>query len=119
MSIHLSRVLRRANDFTFMHYCPGCKSTHQFWVNPPSGPSWTYDGNAEKPTVSPSLRHSWGPNKCCHYFIRKGNLVFCGDCTHALAGQTVPMQPFPRLDQDIYHGDEDESETPQAENKPL
>jgi len=30
----------------------------------------------------------------CHSFVTDGQIQFLGDCTHALAGQTVPLQPF-------------------------
>jgi hypothetical protein len=30
----------------------------------------------------------------CHSFVREGQIQFLGDCTHAFAGQTVPMIPF-------------------------
>lgn len=35
--------------------------------------------------------------KCgvCHSFVRAGRIEFLGDCTHALAGQTVPLPPWP------------------------
>lgn len=31
----------------------------------------------------------------CHYFIKAGRIEFCGDCTHALKGQTVDLPDFP------------------------
>ncbi|WP_241754456.1 hypothetical protein [Cupriavidus basilensis] len=31
----------------------------------------------------------------CHSFVTDGRIQFLGDCTHALAGQTVPLAEFP------------------------
>ncbi|MGC4033677.1 MAG: hypothetical protein QM754_18485 [Tepidisphaeraceae bacterium] len=30
----------------------------------------------------------------CHSFVRDGQIEFLGDCTHELAGKTVPLEPF-------------------------
>ena len=71
--------------------CPGCNCRHQ---TPTEGyPSvWTWNGSIDAPTLSPSVlvtRPSGGAR--CHCFIVDGQIQFLGDCTHALAGQTVPM----------------------------
>ena len=33
----------------------------------------------------------------CHSFVSDGQWQFLGDCTHALAGQTVPVVPIPDM----------------------
>lgn len=82
---------------------------------------WDWNGSLDAPTLSPSVlvysRQTlidpdlpWGDgpgqltapeNKRmtpqCHTFIREGRIEFLPDCTHDLAGQTVPMDD---LDQD-------------------
>lgn len=68
--------------------CPGCGCLHFF------NDRWTFDGNTEKPTVSPSILVTYdGADKKtrCHLFIRNGMIEFLSDCTHELAGKTVPM----------------------------
>jgi Family of unknown function (DUF6527) len=75
--------------------CPGCKCEHYINTNPNIGAVWTFDGNFEAPTVSPSLlvtipRRKGAP-LVCHSFIRNGKIEFLSDCTHELAGQTVDM----------------------------
>ncbi len=74
------------------------------------GGAWGFDGNYERPTFSPSVlvrgkrritdeeyaRIRTGesvevPDMICHSFVRNGQIEFLGDCTHALAGQTVPL----------------------------
>lgn len=80
--------------------CPGCAldgstGLHMLPVNTTEhSPSWTWDGNLDAPTLSPSiLTHRLaGP---CHSFLRSGVFEFLGDCTHALAGQNVPMGELP------------------------
>jgi hypothetical protein len=57
---------------------------------------WTFNGDFEKPTFSPSLNTWYGgsdgvPLHRCHSFIRDGRIEFLGDCTHALAGKTVDL----------------------------
>jgi hypothetical protein len=91
--------------------------------------SWTFDGNLQSPTFTPSFKHEgvkgildndkwngefvkgildngkWNgefvkengkPVKfVCHYILTAGVLNFCADCTHALAGQSVPLPVLP------------------------
>jgi hypothetical protein len=68
-------------------FCPGCKEEHAF------NSTWTYNGDADKPTASPSILVSGGGDAtyCCHSFIRDGRIEFLGDCSHELAGQTVDL----------------------------
>ena len=87
-------------EYSFL--CPGCKMGHKFVVkwghgkgNQPQ-PMWSFNGNMEKPTFSPSLLNTWtyGPQhtkKVCHLFLREGILEFLNDCTHELAGKKVPL----------------------------
>ncbi len=92
----LSRVLRDADGDLLVFHCPGCDSKHVIDVSPGR---WTWDGNAERPTFSPSIlcRREYGPEhtlEVCHSFVRDGQIQFLADCTHALAGQTVPLPDF-------------------------
>ena len=78
--------------------CPGCKIWHSFRVKGKAPtPVWTWDGDLEKPTFSPSLLVQFGwengkHTKRCHSFVRGGNIQFLNDCTHELAGQTIPLE---------------------------
>lgn len=88
---------------------------HVIGVGAGDGPRWEYDGNPEAPTFMPSVlvtyRHPKGysnanpaplgydgehVNEICHTFVRAGQIQFLGDCTHALAGQTVPIPDLPQ-----------------------
>jgi hypothetical protein len=101
-------------------WCPGCNTAHGVVVDGSRG--WSWDGNVEAPSFSPSVlvrsghycsnykpgdscwctynaAHPERPSKftcsVCHSFVKNGQIQFLGDCTHALAGQTVPLPPFP------------------------
>ncbi len=61
---------------------------------------WTWNGDLEHPTLSPSVLVTWDEYengdapptpKRCHSFVRNGQIEFLNDCTHALAGQTVEL----------------------------
>lgn len=74
--------------------CPGCKHAHDV---PTTGPkAWGFNGDMEYPTLTPSVLNRWleengTARDVCHVFIRDGRIEFLGDCTHALAGQTVDV----------------------------
>jgi Family of unknown function (DUF6527) len=83
------------------------------------GPAWGYNGNPDAPTFTPSIlvrgtrtdlsddewddlmRRTNGERDAmladrrtqfvCHSFVTDGRIQFLGDCTHALAGQTVDL----------------------------
>lgn len=77
------------------HYCPGCKWMHVIPTDPraqPNGHKWTFDGNIDAPTFSPSINLVGQ----CHSFITDGRIQYLGDCTHELAGQTVNLVPMPK-----------------------
>jgi hypothetical protein len=99
--------------------CPGCGEVHVLPVGPAangvSRPTWGYNGDPARPTFTPSVlarnghhvdgdrKECWcnfeqrtgrrSPFKCgiCHSFVTDGQIQFLDDCTHALAGQTVPL----------------------------
>ena len=94
-------------------WCPGCEEQHCIEVKDKSQASWDFDGNLEAPTITPSIKRTavqWEPSykfhrpnhkvepgneTICHSFVRNGNWEFLPDCTHHLAGQTVPLPPLP------------------------
>lgn len=93
MTLKLSDVLEKTTN-GYMHYCDGCDSYHHIDVeipNPHTGAKWTFDGNVEAPTFSPSVNIVG----VCHYFIQQGNIIYCGDSKHELAGKTVPLPKLP------------------------
>lgn len=109
--------LRRTEE-GYLHWCPGCGEAHYIAVDEAleNGARWTFNQSAERPTFNPSVRirgvqrviengkwtGEWKKDAagkpldgCCHYFIRDGQIQYCGDCTHDLNGQTVPLPEFP------------------------
>jgi Family of unknown function (DUF6527) len=84
----------RRTTVGFVFWCPGCDEVHQIWTEGRGRANWDFDGNLENPTFSPSLLVTW-KNWVCHSFIKAGQIQFLSDCTHHLAGQTVPIADWP------------------------
>lgn len=106
----ISSKLRSVEGGGLMFWCPGCDGAHVVPVGEGSGPRWGYNGDAERPTFTPSVlvrgvdrltdeeRELVMAGKqvdprpiVCHSFVTDGRIQFLGDCTHALAGQTVEL----------------------------
>ena len=78
-------------------WCPGCEEPHQ--VRTKGGTfQWGWDGVLNPLTIEGSILTKGGRNgsdHACHSFIRGSQWQFLTDSTHTLAGQTVPLAPFP------------------------
>ena len=92
--------------------CPGCGHSHVYYTKNPEGrPVWGFANmDVNKPTFTPSLLNRWGkdadPNwqepegtspswgwsGTCHLYVTDGKIIYLGDCTHHLAGQTIEME---------------------------
>jgi hypothetical protein len=113
----LSRILRSQDGDRIAFWCPGCKCAHAVRVAPAPEP-WAYNGDPKAPTFAPSVLVRWSTSEppvtpenlvqwkaapwpqttvehVCHSFVTDGRIQFLADCTHALAGQTVPLPDFP------------------------
>jgi hypothetical protein len=115
----ISRKLRNDDHHGLTYYCQGCDSAHRIEVG---NGRWTWNGDAEKPTFSPSVKvtgtkmtakgkadyQSWlasghpkrtepfeSSPSICHTFITDGKVQFLSDCTHELAGQTLDLPDLP------------------------
>lgn len=79
-------------------WCTACGCAHG------GLPGWTWNGDQEKPTISPSFMVKWtktdsndplvGVDIVCHVVVADGVLNYQVDSNHAMAGQQVPMEPF-------------------------
>lgn len=92
--------IRPTDQGSYLLECPGCKMLHVVYVTTPGRPHWTFNGDVDKPTFTPSLLVKWGQGRfdpggpkehVCHSFITDGTVQFLGDCTHELANQTVDL----------------------------
>ncbi|MBS7553536.1 ammonia monooxygenase [Ancylobacter dichloromethanicus] len=98
--------LRSVEGGGLMFRCPGCNMGHMVRVGEGPGPRWGYNGDSERPTFTPSINVTWSEpsdvsedfddtskdkRMVCHSFVTDGRIQFLGDCTHALAGQTVEL----------------------------
>lgn len=100
----LSSKLRSLEDgqggIRLMFQCPGCERPHAVAVGAGPGPRWGWDESVDAPTFTPSVLVTYdgadagkggAPQAVCHSFVTAGRIQFLGDCTHALAGQTVGL----------------------------
>ena len=88
--------------------CPGCASapggdpTHVVTTPPHVGTRWDWNGDMEKPTLTPSiLVYPHGTfaaddvtviqSPRCHSFVKDGRIQYLSDCTHGLANMTVDL----------------------------
>lgn len=117
----IKRVASATTDgiYGYSFKCPGCKMVHVVPLEGPV--KWTMTGTEDLPTFEPSisvktghhsdrwsvkdgcpctwkLEEGWDDEddsdyKCvvCHSIVTQGRIHFCGDSTHALAGQTVDL----------------------------
>ena len=111
-------VLRRIEGGFLAFRCPGCQFSHYVRVTT-GNRDWGFNGDYDRPTFTPSILVAWAHPKGytnenpapvgfpsqkerpdlwteerCHTFVCDGQIQFLGDCTHALAGKTVPLEAF-------------------------
>lgn len=84
------------NGGTVMVWCPGCLHAHGY---PTQGsPAWSYNGDANSPTLTPSadikVERPDGTNYRCHSTVADGRITFCADSTHLLRGMTLELEDF-------------------------
>lgn len=126
----ISPVLRKSTS-GFIWWCPGCRSAHHINVGSGSGPQWTWNGDADRPSFQPSvlvrgIRQDMTTEELidydhaaenqssdellanpkfgtrCHVYVTDGQIQFLGDCTHDHANKTVPIPPWPYTPEE-YH----------------
>lgn len=77
-------------------WCPGCEMLHAPQIKGPK--AWTFNDDHDRPTFAPSIlvQFTMGDEqRRCHSFVQEGQIEFLSDCTHPLAGKTVPMPELP------------------------
>lgn len=87
-----------------MFACPGCASfrehsdgLHMLPVNTnEKSPSWDWNGDREKPTLTPSIKTSTHDGLVCHSFLRDGIFEYLNDSTHKFSGQKVDLPDLPQ-----------------------
>lgn len=112
-------VCHKNTETHVMFHCPGCECAHGVTVNgQPNamGASWGWNGDLIRPTFTPSILvrgtvpitdeerdrimagEPFEPAPVvCHSFVRDGKIEFLSDCTHKLAGQTVPLETWDEI----------------------
>jgi hypothetical protein len=108
----MSKLRGMVNDagavIGYMFMCPGCKRDHAVHIAEKNscGAQWSFNGNMEMPTFSPSLVQRIGPwpdgsmqdgknvggtTDVCHLILTDEICQFQTDCTHELAGKSVTL----------------------------
>jgi len=116
----LGTKLRRLEGGKVSYWCPGCDMAHVLTVERREGqsaPCWDWNADPDAPSFSPSVLVRWESGEppvtrrnlaewkrkpwpqtrrmnVCHAFVTDGRIQFLDDCTHALAGRTVPLPDF-------------------------
>ncbi len=86
------RVRQSGGKTTYLLWCPACDDVVSI------DDTWGWNGDTERPTFAPSLltRISLTDGeRICHSFVTEGEWIYLDDCTHALAGQAVPVVDLP------------------------
>lgn len=89
----------------YMIQCRAC-GWHEFPKIGKPGASWKFNGNVFSPSFTPSMNQTFTPTdpdptdrdmkfRRCHFIVTAGTINYCGDCTHAYAGQRFPLEPWP------------------------
>lgn len=104
MKSQIRHVLDKKNEVEYdalAFWCPGCEEMcgsglHLLPVNTDKhSPAWTWDGNLEAPTLSPSILTGRDTPRICHSFLKNGIFEFLSDCTHKFANQHIPIPDLP------------------------
>jgi hypothetical protein len=84
-----------AHKDVLVFFCVGCHCKHNVSI-----PRWTWNGDTEKPTITPSLVWNCDPGnpRRCHVVVENGVLKYCNDCWHDLHDEQVPMVDVPEED---------------------
>lgn len=95
-----------------VYWCAGCEGVHRVNVKADMRPAWDWNGDVNKPTLSPSIREFWPARDAekypdgseypakpestrCHHFLREGVIEYLDDsAAHQLRGHHV-LQPIP------------------------
>ncbi len=76
-------------------WCPACARPHEVPLHATDG--WIFDGSPEAPTLHPTVIATSSRRGVvevtCHSRIRAGQIEYLPTSSHALAGQTVAMEP--------------------------
>lgn len=90
----MSTVVKELEDKHLMFFCPACECGHMI-RHGENGSGWQWNKDINKPTFTPSIfvnKDRNNPNTpACHSFVTDGNIQYLSDCSHKMAGQTVPL----------------------------
>ncbi len=88
-----------------------CRACEQHFIHLPR---WGFNGDMDKPTFTPSINESCNDpghpsyqprakSSRCHFTVTGGMITYHGDCSHDLAGQTLPLEEWSAEDIERYN----------------
>ncbi len=91
----MPKIKKRIAEY-YVFYCNGCEHEHTYTVFSDNS-QWQFNGDMENPTFTPSLLNRNIDREGvelyrCHLFVTDGKIVYCSDCSHGLAGQTIELK---------------------------
>jgi len=90
-----------SEDGRLIFYCQGCEHHHGIPVRHSKYSNWNWNGDLEKPTLTPSIFTNPGRDcpdlHACHMYLTDGKIQFLSDCSHSLAGQTVDVEDLDEI----------------------
>lgn len=97
MGILLGKKIYQARPGLLMFECPACGDIHPVYLdnsNVVNGVvnKWSWNGDPNKPTFSPSLNvYANDDKQRCHSFVKDGMISFLDDCFHQYKNQTLEI----------------------------
>ena len=89
MKLHTAKYNFNGIEGTqYLFFCPACGNAHG-----PVVPRWSFNGDLEKPTFSPSILAKVD-DRVCHSYVTDGKIQYLDDCSHNLRGQTIDLPDF-------------------------
>lgn len=89
---------QEGKDSLAIFYCPACRNCHPYNINNTNPKhNWSFNGDLQSPTFSPSLRVLDGKGgTTCHLFVEQGKIKYCDDCPHSYASKTIDLPEIPK-----------------------
>lgn len=94
-------IVRKQNAVTYLEFQP------EGYENPIVLPvitkgsrdeanAWSWNGDAEKPTLKPSIKTTHANGTTSHIWLENGVCKYLADSTDGFAGKTLPLPPLKR-----------------------
>lgn len=86
----LGRKIFQLPDGRIGFNCPACRIPHVVPLKNGPGRNWGYNGNPDRPTLTPCIVWEHG-DTYCHASVSDGEITFFSDSYHDMAGETYDL----------------------------